>query len=150
MGAQTRGEERIGIQCLGTGSVVLLGALKKTGLTTMEILSQEGGKQQQTHRNVLTSLRQSQEASSGLSTRTPRRAMSKAQTRGEERIGIQCLGTGSVVLLGALKKTGLTTMEILSQEEGKQHQDVLCQKLKLGEKNGLAHSVWEQEVWYYW
>ena len=61
--------------------------------------SQEEGKQHRTHRNVLTSLQQSPEASSGLSTRTPRRAMSKAQARGEDWIGVQCLGTGSVVLL---------------------------------------------------
>merc|ERR1711910_84420 len=81
--------------------------------------SQEKGKQQQTRRNVLTSLHQSLEASTGLSRKISRCAMSRVQTLGDTRRVMQCLATGSV---DALKKTGLTTMDMTSQEKGKQQQ----------------------------
>ena len=61
--------------------------------------SQEEVKQQRTRRNVLISLPQSPEAFSGPGGVIPRHALSKAQTLGEKRIVMQCLVTGSVVLL---------------------------------------------------
>ena len=60
---------------------------------------QEKRKQQRTRRNVLISLPQSPEAFSGPGGVIPRHALSKAQTLGEKRIVMQCLATGSVVLL---------------------------------------------------
>ena len=64
--------------------------------------------QQRTHRNVQISLPQSPEAFSGPGGVIPRHALSKAQTLGEKRIVMQCLATGSVVLLvGNLLKISL-------------------------------------------
>jgi len=74
-------------------------ALKKTGLSTGDMTSQEEGKQQRTRRNVLTSPPQSPEAFTGVLGSLPRRAMSKDQTLGEERMVMQCLATGSVLIL---------------------------------------------------
>merc|ERR1712061_308605 len=111
---RTLGDTCSHMQCLATGSV---DALKKTGLTTMDMTSQEKGKQQQTRRNVLTSLHQTPEASTGLSRKIPRCAMSRVQNLGDTRRVMQCLATGSV---DALKKTGSTTMNMTSQEKGKQ------------------------------
>merc|ERR1711936_100278 len=91
---QNLGDTRRVMQCLATGSV---DALKKTGLTTMDMTSQEKGKQQQTRRNVLTSLHQSLEASTGLSRKISRCAMSRVQNLGDTRRVMQCLATGSVV-----------------------------------------------------
>merc|ERR1712066_167184 len=72
-------------------------ALKRTGLSTGDMTSQEEVKQQRTRRNVLTSLPQSSEAVSGVSGSLPRSALSRVQTLGEERMRVQCLATGSVV-----------------------------------------------------
>merc|ERR1712066_1098608 len=94
-------------------------ALKRTGLSTGDMTSQEEVKQQRTRRNVLTSLPQSSEAVSGVSGSLPRSALSRVQTLGEERMRVQCLATGSVVL-NALKRTGLSTGDMTSQEEVKQ------------------------------
>merc|ERR1712062_932149 len=85
----------------------------------MDVTSQEKGKQQQTGRIVLTSLPQPPEASTGLSRKISRCAMSRVQNLGDTRRVMQCLATGSV---DALKKTGLTTMDMTSQEKGKQQQ----------------------------
>ena len=60
---------------------------------------QEKRKQQRTRRNVRTSLPQSPEAFSGPGGVIPRHALSKAQNLGEKRMVMQCLATGSVVLL---------------------------------------------------
>ena len=73
--------------------------MKKTGLTTMDMTSQEKGKQLQTRRNALTSLPQSLEASTGLSRRAMGCAMSRVQTLGDTRRVMQCLATGCVVVL---------------------------------------------------
>ena len=69
-------------------------------LTTLDMTSQqEKRKQQRTRRNVLISLPQSPEAFSGPGGVIPRHALSKAQTLGEKQMVMQCLATGSVVLL---------------------------------------------------
>jgi len=65
----------------------------------MDMTSQEKGKQLQTRRSALTSLPQSPEASTGLSRRIPRCVMSRVQTLGDTRRVMQCLATGSVLIL---------------------------------------------------
>ena len=60
---------------------------------------EEKRKQQQTRSNVLISRPQSPEAFSGPGGVIQRHALSKAQTLGEKRMVMQCLATGSVVLL---------------------------------------------------
>ena len=57
----------------------------------MAMTSQRRGKEQQTNRNVLTSLHQLLEDFSGPGTRTPRDAMSKVQTLGNMQLVMQSL-----------------------------------------------------------
>ena len=57
----------------------------------MAMTSQRRGKEQQTSRNVLTSLHQLLEDFSGPGTRTPRDAMSKVQTLGNMQLVMQSL-----------------------------------------------------------
>jgi len=68
----------------------------------MDMTSQEEGKQHRTRRNVLTSLQQSPEAFTGLSRMAKKCAMSRVQTLGDTRRAMQCLATGSVLLLESL------------------------------------------------
>ena len=61
--------------------------------------SQEEKRKQRTRSNVQISLHQSPEAFSGPGGVIPRHALSKAQTLEEKQMVMQCLATGSVVLL---------------------------------------------------
>ena len=63
----------------------------------MAMTSQRRGKEQQTSRNVLTSLHQLLEDFSGPGTRTPRDAMSKVQTLGNMQLVMLCLAIANVV-----------------------------------------------------
>ena len=55
----------------------------------MAMTSQRRGKEQQTSRNALTSLHQHLEDFTGPGTRTPRHALSKAQTLGNMQLIMQ-------------------------------------------------------------
>ena len=63
----------------------------------MAMTSQRRGKEQQTSRNALTSLHQHLEDFSGPGARTPRHALSKAQTLGKIRLVMLCLAIANVV-----------------------------------------------------
>ena len=63
----------------------------------MAMTSQRRGKEQQTSRNALTSLHQHLEDFTGPGTRTPRHALSKAQTLGNIQLVMLCLAIANVV-----------------------------------------------------